>query len=255
MWHRTVNDPLKVRGTGRAPGQADARLDLRTILTGVVVPIAVGLMATQVDPRRGAVLAVIALGAMVIGLVPQLLTRTRRWHAKRADARLARELMPTIKDLFNRFGNFTYADRGNTLHYVLTSELREARAIVDSLRVADQQLFHCWWNALNRRVQLSRTSIVEAMAAVDELHTLINAYKRGCFDPVFDRANGEFLSSLTPRVASELESVREAFNGYLSRFEEVTDRISSQTTTVQPQRFFIDRPKPLRAVLAPAVVR
>lgn len=234
----------------KTPQASEARLDLRTIVTGVLVPIGVGLIATQVDLRRALLIGGIAVVAMVIGLVPRLRERTRRWVARRADARLARVLMPTIRELFDRFGRLTYTDRNDNLHYVLTSGLGGSHSVFAQMKVTDQHLFHSWWYALNRRVQSSRATIDEAMAAVDELHTLINAYKRGCFDPVFDRPSTELLEVLDARVAVELESVRERFNSYLSRVEEVADRLSKQTTSAQPQIFFLERPKPLRAVVA-----
>src|SRR5438067_1875400 len=83
----------------KAPNAAETRLDVRTILTGIVVPIGVALIATQVDWRRGAALAAVAIAAMVLGAMPHLRDRSRRRVASRSDARLARAVMPTIKEL------------------------------------------------------------------------------------------------------------------------------------------------------------
>jgi hypothetical protein len=230
-----------------------SRIDLRTAITGIGVPIVVALIATRLDLYRGALLVGLAIVAVIVGAVPHLFRRFRNWWDRRADDKTARQVAPQLRTLYERFGDFTRSDRSNNLHWVVAN-LRSPNGISMSVKLADQHIFYSWWHVLNRRVQANRKqSMQELLWSIEDLSALISAYKRESFDPLFDRAGPDVLARLDGRACAELTLVREAFNDYLSRVEELTELVAAKIRVGGQPRFYVERPKPLQLIVGTAV--
>jgi hypothetical protein len=226
--------------------RSEARFDIRTLVTGVIVPITVGILATRVDDYRAWLLVGMGVVAVIASAVPHLTQRYMRWLARRSDTRLARKYYPRVQVLFARFGEFTASDRSGNLHFVLSSDLRSPPpGVVEALSIGDQHTFNSWWHTVNIRVQSARPTVDELVRSLGDLAALANAYKQCCFDPVFARPTTAFREALDPRACAELEAVREQFNSYLTQVQETIDQLGTDVRSVPPPRHWLQRPKPL----------
>jgi hypothetical protein len=226
---------------------AESRLDVQAILATVVVPIASVVASTQVDPRSRPLLIAIGIVAITYNGFPRAVRAWRRRIIRRADARLAREVMPKIRGIFARFGAFVGEGDG-TLHYVVRRYLPATPApVLDALKIGDQYTLNSWWSTLNARVQASQPSIEEAVRSVSDLSALMNTYKWSCLDAVYDRATPEFLASLTSEARAELESAREQYLAYWAVVNETSDQLVRGVKSVTVPRYHFQKPKPLRS--------
>lgn len=225
----------------------ESRFDAQAVFTTIVIPIASIVASTQVDPRSRLLLILMGIVAITYNGVPHGLRWGRRWIARRADARLAREIMPRIRTLFAGFGEFVGENDG-TLHYVVRRHLTATPpAVLEALKIGDQYTMNSWWFAVNARVQAGPASIEEAVRNMSDLSALMNTYKASCLDPVFERPTPDFLASLSSEARAELESARERYLAYRARVSDTADHLVKALRSLAMPRYYFQMPKPLRS--------
>ena len=113
-----------------------------------------------------------------------------------------------------------------------------------AIGMMDRRLFNDLWVELLHRTRTSTRSIRDVIQRLEELSTLYGAYSRWCLEPVFDRFPPDLQATVDPRLASELEEVRERIVGYRDELERFVEEVRGQVKQHTMRQLYFSRPKP-----------
>jgi hypothetical protein len=219
-------------------------------MTAVAVPwltllVAILALVGKPSPVVWAVFG-LALLVLAMGMYPALKAAMRRRIERAKDARAAKRAFPKFRTFVHRFGAFVDTRFGNTLHYILESELCQGRGDqFDRLGIPNLQFWYGFSQHFIARVDRQRVDVAEFMSALQDFYYLVGVYNNYCVASIFERFPRDLQEALTPKVKSSLNGFQQRFVRFLQDCQEFLTELAESRPAFNglPRSFSL--PKPL----------
>lgn len=170
--------------------------------------------------------------------------RTRRERLR--DIQATRDALPELRRLADAYAEFVNNGRGDTLHYIVQSELCQGDGrLLAMLPIPPGDLWYQLSIYFSQRATRHTTHASDLHATMQEFHYLVGSYNNLCVAAVFERMPKDLQSAVTPKVRSSLNGFQQRFASFLKDFEDFVKKLGQSRPVFQglPRTFV--RPKPL----------
>jgi hypothetical protein len=169
-----------------------------------------------------------------------------RWKENRRDRKAARKAFPELQDFVRRFAAFVNRQSGDTLHYIVESDISQGRSQLRAdCQLPDVDMWVYQRLYFSERLDRLPKTMKELRPALMEFHYLIASYNTFCVSPIFELLPANVRAQLTPPVVAKLNLFQQKLRSYLEGYQLFVERLVNERPVLNGIPSTFNMPKPM----------
>jgi len=161
------------------------------------------------------------------------------------DRQAANRAFPEFQDFVRRFASFVNRQAGDTLHYIVESDIWQGRpALRADCQLPNVDIWVLQRLYLSERLDRQPKTMKELRPALMEFNYLVGSYNNFCVAPIFELLPPNVHAQITPQTLAKLNLFQQKFRGYLEGYQLFVERLAEARPILRgtPPNFTMPRP-------------